>query len=89
MALERIPVILHGYSGEMIDAGSNALYFEASFKGQLLDDFLEAGKRKAWVQLVSGEFETPAVVLQCWYNMETRRVLVQLLAEKTLAPVPA
>jgi hypothetical protein len=89
MAFERIPVILHGYSGEMIDTGSNALYYEASFAGQLLDDFLEASRRKSWVQLVRGEFETPAVILQCWYNMETRRVLVQLLAEKTLSPVPA
>jgi hypothetical protein len=89
MAFERIPVILHGYSGEMIDTGSNALYYEASFTGQLLEDFLEASKRKAWVQLVNGEFETPAVILQCWYNMETRRVLVQLLAEKMLVPVSA
>jgi hypothetical protein len=87
MAFERTPVILHGYSGELIEAGSNALYYEAPFRGQLLEDFLEASKHKVWVQLVSGEFETPAVILNCWYNMETRRVLVQLLAEKMLVSV--
>jgi hypothetical protein len=36
MALERTPVLLHGYSGELIDAGSNALYWEATFSGRLL-----------------------------------------------------
>jgi hypothetical protein len=89
MALGRTPVLLHGYNGEVIDAGRNALYWEASFSGQLLDDFLDASKRRSWVQLVNGDLETSVVILQCWYNMETRRVLVQFLAEKVAAPVPA
>jgi hypothetical protein len=85
MALERIPVLLHGYSGELIDAGSNALYWEATFSGRLLEDFLEASKRRTWVQLLHGNLETSVVILHCWYNVETRRVLVQFLSERILA----
>jgi hypothetical protein len=84
MALERISVVLHGYSGELIDAGSNALYWEASFSGSLLEDFLAASKQRTWVNLVNGDLETSVVILHCWYNMETRRVLVQFLSEHPL-----